>query len=265
MSSQPSFTGSVPSNYDTGMGPVIFEPFAKETASHVSLESDQRLLEIAAGTGRLSRYLLRKLPEGASMTITDLNQDMLDVAAERIRHPLVTVQTADAMSLPFENETFHWVLNQFGLMFLPDKDAGQREARRVLRPGGSYIFAVWDGHDANPWAAHAHRTMQDLFPGDPIGFFAIPFSCSDRVEIEAALLRAGFDSVYIETVQLPLEADSAESFARGTVEGSPLAAAVVERGGQVEDAVQAVASTYVKNFGDRPMRSRMSALIVTAK
>ena len=82
--------------------------------------------------------------------VSDLNQAMLDTAKSR-QPPddRVTFQQADAMRLPFADASFDSVLCQFGVMFFPDKVAGLREARRVLRPGGRLLFNVWDRIEEN--------------------------------------------------------------------------------------------------------------------
>src|SRR4029078_9945622 len=128
------FAGSIPENYDRYMVPLIFESFAADLAQRAASLSPRAVLENAAGTGVVTRALAPKLSPGASYIVTDLNQPMLDYAASR--QPAdrrIKWRQADALALPFENAAFDLVCCQFGAMFFPDRTAGYREARRVLR------------------------------------------------------------------------------------------------------------------------------------
>jgi len=147
-----AFSGSIASIYDDYLGPLIFEPYAQDLANRLSALRAERVLETAAGTGIVTHALLRVLSGGASVVATDLNQPMLDRAAERVASSRVSWQKADAQSLPFPDGAFDAVVCQFGVMFFPDKQKAFREARRVLRPGGRFIFNVWDGIEHNEFA-----------------------------------------------------------------------------------------------------------------
>src|SRR5690348_6534906 len=137
------FSGSVPANYERYMVPLLFRPYAEELARRAKALRPARILETAAGTGVVTAALAEALPD-AEIVATDLNQAMLDIAATRITAPNVSFRQADALDLPFEDQTFDLVVCQFGVMFYPDKFQGNREARRVLQDGGSYLTAIWD-------------------------------------------------------------------------------------------------------------------------
>lgn len=104
------FSGSIPENYDRYMVPLIFEPYAADLASRAAALAPRRVLETAAGTGVVTRFVLPLLPAGASCTATDLSQPMLDFAASALPDPRVRWQAADALDLPFDDETFDLVL-----------------------------------------------------------------------------------------------------------------------------------------------------------
>ena len=151
------FAGSVPENYDRHMVPLIFEPYAADMARRGAALSPSAVLEIAAGTGAVTRALATKLSRGASYTVTDLNRPMLDYAASRQPSDnRITWRQADALALPFENATFDLVCCQFGAMFFPDRPAAYREAKRVLKPGGHFLLSVWDRIAS--WRAHRTAT-----------------------------------------------------------------------------------------------------------
>ena len=131
-----------------------------------------RVLEIAAGTGVVTRQLATTLPPGVSIVATDLNQTMLDQAAAEGTARPVEWRQADALQLPFPDEFFDVVVCQFGVMFFPDKARAFAEARRVLRSGGQFIFNVWDRIDHNDFADTVTRALGTLFPDDPPRFLA---------------------------------------------------------------------------------------------
>ena len=136
------FAGSIPALYDRYLGPIIFEPYATILAARVAGMDPRRVLETAAGTGIVTRELVRILPNTTAITATDLNQPMVDFAAGKIVAEKVSWRQADAQSLPFEDDAFDAVVCQFGVMFFPDRLAAYREVQRVLKPGGHFVFTV---------------------------------------------------------------------------------------------------------------------------
>ena len=186
-----AFTGSIPRLYERCLGPMLFEPFAQELAARFAgFEGD--VLETAAGTGRVTRALAAAAP-AARITATDLNAAMLEEAQRIGGADGVTWRAADALALPFADASFDAVVCQFGVMFFPDKAAGYGEARRVLRPGGRFVFSVWDRLEANALSHVAQAAVAGLFPDDPPLFLArTPFGYHDAGAIAAALMAAGF-------------------------------------------------------------------------
>ena len=138
------FAGSIPEIYDRFLVPLIFEPYAVDLAGRVAALAPNDVLETAAGTGVLTRALSQQLPASTHIVATDLNQPMLDQAAKRQQAGTVEWKQADALALPFADRSFDVVACQFGVMFFPDKVKGYKEARRVLRPDGRFLFNVWD-------------------------------------------------------------------------------------------------------------------------
>src|SRR5215470_11897609 len=147
------FAGSIPENYDRHMVPLIFESYARDISQKAAALSPKAVLEIAAGSGAVTRALAPKLSPDARYVVTDLNQPMLDYAATRqVADSRISWRKADAQALPFEDACFDLVCCQFGVMFFPDRQAGYREAKRVLRPGGCFLFNVWDRIEENVFA-----------------------------------------------------------------------------------------------------------------
>ena len=182
------FAGSIPKLYDEYLVPLIFEPYATDLAQRLASRSVTRLLEIAAGTGVVTRALASRLPEDVAIVATDLNQAMLDQASAVGAARPVEWRQADAMRLPFADGTFDAVVCQFGVMFFPDRVGAFSEARRVLRPGGVFVFNAWDRIAENELADTVTTSLQSVFPGDPPRFLArTPHGYHDRTVIERDL------------------------------------------------------------------------------
>ena len=167
-----AFAGSIPQLYEQYLVPLIFEPYAKDLSRRVAAFAPSAVLEIAAGTGVVTRHLAAQLPADVSIVSTDLNQAMLDHAMRVGTSREVTWRQADAMKLPFDDSTFDAVVCQFGAMFFPDKAAAFAETLRVLRPGGAFLFNVWDRIEDNEFADCVTQAMASLFPSDPPRFLA---------------------------------------------------------------------------------------------
>src|SRR6185503_7079387 len=129
------FAGSIPRLYDTYLVPLIFEPYATDLANRLRSRPLSRVLEIAAGTGVVTRALASALPGSVAIVATDLNQAMLDHAAAVGTKRAVEWRQADAMQMPFGDAMFDAVVCQFGVMFFPDRGKAMAEIRRVLAPG----------------------------------------------------------------------------------------------------------------------------------
>jgi len=261
------FTGSIPKLYETYLVPLIFEPYAADLANRLaSRRSLARVLEVAAGTGVVTRNLASVLPESVSIVATDLNQPMLDLAAAiGIRRP-VEWRQADAMQLPFGDATFDAVVCQFGVMFFPEKSKAFSEARRVLRPGGVFIFNVWDRIKENEFADSVTNALEPLFPKDPPRFLArIPHGYHDRPTIERDLANGGFTaSPQISTVAARSRAESSRVPAIAYCQGTPLRNEIETRdASRLGEATDIAAEGIAKRFGRGAVDGKIQAHIVT--
>jgi len=220
MASTTAFVGDVPRIYDSHMGPVYFDYYASDQAQRLVKLSPRSILIVACGTGIDARATKTALGE-VEMIATDLNHDMLKIAGEKFGEREVEFQVVDAQSLPFPDNRFDAITCQFGMMFVPDKDAAVREALRVLNPGGSLIVSVWDTLESNPASMIAHRTIQDSCTADAPQFWLTPFGYNDHTEIRSLFERNGFMDVEVEVVTATVPVASAEDLAHGMVYGSP--------------------------------------------
>lgn len=260
------FDGTIPQYYDAHLGPMFFEPYAHDLAGRPEVPSGGALLEVACGTGRVTRLLRDRLPASAHITATDLNDAMLDYARRHLPEArALTWRQADAAALPFPDASFDAVVCQFGYMFVPDKEAAMREARRVLRPGGSLYFNVWDRIDENDIARASHETIGSFFPENPPLFYSVPFGFHDTAHIRTMLEGAGFGDVRIETLPRESRSTSARDAALGLIRGNPVATDIQERGTvPIETVIDAVERVLRERFGDPP-RARMRAHVITAR
>jgi ubiquinone/menaquinone biosynthesis C-methylase UbiE len=260
------FAGSIPTIYDSYLGPLIFEPYAQDLASRLSALNPESVLETAAGTGIVTRALLRSLSAGASVVATDLNQPMLDHAAKQVSSSRVSWQKADAQALPFPDATFDAVVCQFGAMFFPDKQKAYREARRMLKPGGRFIFNVWDRIEHNEFADLVTTAVAEVFAGDPPRFLArTPHGYHDKQAVIAEVKSAGFGNVAVETVTRRSVAPSCRDPAIGYCQGTPLRNEIEARdANRLVEATEAAASKISARFGNGPVDGMIQAHVVTA-
>lgn len=261
------FAGSVPQDYDRYMVPLIFEPYAADLAARAASLTPHAILEIAAGTGALTRALAPKLSTGVRYVVTDLNQPMLDYAASR--QPAdnrIKWRQADALALPFEAAEFDLVCCQFGAMFFPDRVAGYREAKRVLKSGGRFLFSVWDRIEENVFADDVTRALGEMFPVDPPRFLArTPHGYHDKELIRRELADAGFSRVAIETRTERNHAASpripAVAYCRGTLLRNEIEARAPDR---LEAAIDYVTSAIARKHGSGAVAAKMQAHIIMA-
>jgi ubiquinone/menaquinone biosynthesis C-methylase UbiE len=261
------FAGSIPELYDRLLVPLIFEPYARDLAERLAGIEPRDVLETAAGTGVVTRAMASRLPAATRMVVTDLNQPMLDRAAGSLPdEERIEWRQADALALPFADQSFDAVVCQFGAMFFPDKVQGYKEARRVLKPGGRFFFSVWDRIEDNEFADVVTQAMAEMFPDDPPRFLArTPHGHHDAERIRADLNAAGFTDISIEGVDARSRASSPDDVAIAYCQGTPLRNEIEARDpAGLERATQHAADAVARRFGNGAVDGRIRALVITA-
>ena len=260
------FAGSIPKFYETYLVPLLFEPYAADLVNRLASRSLGRVLEVAAGTGVVTRALASVLPERVSILATDLNQPMLDQASALGTERPVEWRQADAMQLPFQDGTFDAVVCQFGVMFFPDKAKAFSEAHRVLRPGGVLIFNVWDRLEENEFADIVTAALASPFPEDPPRFLArTPYAYHERVSIEQDLVSGGFIAPpEIITLAARSRAKSPRDPAIAFCQGTPLRNEIEARdASRLEEVTAIAAEAIARRFGRSDVDGKMQAHVVT--
>jgi ubiquinone/menaquinone biosynthesis C-methylase UbiE len=260
------FSGSIPENYDRHMVPLIFESYARDISQRVAALAPKAVLETAAGSGVVTRALAPILSPDASYVATDLNQPMLDYArAKQGTDSRIRWQKADAQTLPFADATFDLVCCQFGVMFFPDRPSGYREAKRVLKPGGCFLFNAWDRIEENVFADDVTNALAALFPNDPPRFLVrTPHGYHDIALIRSDLAKAGFSDVAIETREAQSRAASARVPALAYCQGTPLRNEIEARG-NLEVATDHAASAIASRHGSGEVSARIQAHVILAR
>ena len=261
------FSGAIPDVYDEYLVPLIFEVFARDLAQRVAQQNPLTVLETATGSGVVTRALMPMLAPDARYWATDLNAPMLERAKRmQASDNRIAGQVADAVALPFEDDSVDAACCQFGVMFFPDRVEGYREARRVLKPGGHFFFNVWDGIEDNEFADVVTRVAGEVFPEDPPLFLArTPHGYGDVAKIEADLRAAGYEDLSIDTITETSAAPTPRHPAIAYCEGTPLRNEIEARdASRLAEVTERAALAIAEQYGEGPVAAKIQGHVVTA-
>jgi ubiquinone/menaquinone biosynthesis C-methylase UbiE len=259
------FGGSIPEFYDSVLGPAQFDAIAADLVRRVPVRPKGEVLELACGTGLVTRRLRERVDPFFKVVATDISDGMLAYARNKVKGK-VDWRKADASALPFKAESFGLVACGLGVMFVPDKKKLCAEARRVLLEGGTFLFNVWDRIERNPHGESTGRVFDELFPGDAeMQFAKIPFSWAEETVIRQHLEESRFSDVRIEPVRIEIKAPSAHAYATGQIRGTPRGALIEKKGRSIDEVIEKVAQGLAAVGGAEPFRVEASLLVVQAK
>lgn len=257
------FTGNDASNYEQYLGPLIFEPSAVELLSHLVSMPAQSVLETSCGTGRLTRHLRQYFPPTTQLIATDISADMMSLAEEQLVNTGITFKVANAQELPFADASFNLVVNQYGLMFFPDKQKGFNEAYRVLKPGGYFAFATWDRTDDTPlFKLVIDDTVIPFFEGEDTSRFYTPFSLHNPEQLLDFMKQAGFKHNKVTLVEFSGHTDSVMNIVSGLFVKHPLGREVKEKDPAAFNRIAAkLENRLTAYFGSLPFDFALKAWI----
>lgn len=260
------YGGSIPEYYDTCLGSAWFDAFGADLAQRLPARAAGNVLEIACGTGLVTRRLREHIDPARRLFASDISKAMLDYARNKLIHyEGIEWREADAASLPFGAGEFSAVVCAFGVMFVPDKRAVFREVRRVLNRGGVFLFNVWDRLEENPASAINAKVVEDLFPGDPEVQFRTPYEMHDPRALQRLLHETGFRDERIEKKRVQVDGVSARRIALGQIRGTPRWLLLEKRGASLDEVVEKVAAALARVGGADPWRGHANAVVVEAR
>jgi ubiquinone/menaquinone biosynthesis C-methylase UbiE len=247
------------------MGPMFFEDYAIEIGSRIDPLKVKDALELSCGTGRVTFHLRRVLQPSARLIASDLSQDMMNVAKERLKDQTIDWRSIDFTKIPLDNGSVDLVVCSFGYMFAENKIQAFQEARRVLRPGGTLILSTWDKLEHNE-ASNVFRTTIKRYFGDSLPeTYKLPYSMHNPGKLKEQLAEAGFSTINIDLVQKNSVSPSAKLATIGMVQGGSLYYEIVKKNpAWIDEISAAVEEELSEKYGAAPMIAPMRALITQA-
>jgi SAM-dependent methyltransferase len=250
--------------YEQHIVPAVTARWTPEFVDLMNLRFGERVLDVACGTGVVTRELPYRVGKSGRAVGLDINPGMLAVA--RTIAPTIPVEWVEgnAASMQLPNASFDVVVAQQGLQFLPDKPAGMAEMRRVLVPGGRLVLSVWRSTNHNP----AFRALEDALAKrvGPAKAALPPYSLGDAETIRTLLIGAGFKAIQIRAVVKLSRWASAEHFVRSLVAGAPsMLGEAGSQGPAALDAMVAEVAEATKDFiDDQGWASPQTSHLITA-
>jgi ubiquinone/menaquinone biosynthesis C-methylase UbiE len=252
-------------HYDHFLGPLFFEPYAIEVAKRIDPNTVSIALEIAAGTGRVTRHIRERIPVSAKLIASDLSEEMLAEARKQLSNADIDWQIIDAQQLPFSDNSIDLVVCCFGYMFVPDKPKAFAETWRVLKPGGMLLFTTWDKLEHNGVSFTSRSLAEKYLKGPLPESYNTAVSMSDEDVIRPLLEQAGFSKTTLEQSVRSSVAATAKEVAAGIVDGGFIFEEIRQRTPEMIDDIRSeLAKELAEKFGAAPMIAPMSAVICQA-
>ncbi len=234
--------------YDEFFVPALFQMWAAKAADAADVQAGQKVLDVACGTGVLTREISNRVGSEGSAIGLDINEGMLAVAKNK--SPEIDWQNGSAESIPFKDATFDAVVSQFGLMFFPKKITALKEMFRVLKKDGKLAVAVWDSLENTVGYRTVVEMLKNLFDEETANALRPPFSLGNVEEFESLFRESGISNVEIKTVEGKVRFPSIESWMFTEIKGWTLADMInEEQFQQVLDEAEKVLQQFVLEDG----------------
>lgn len=261
-----SYSGTIPEYYDQYLDSLLLKPYAIKMAGEIEKLGPESILELSAGTGILTEALIDQMPVTTKMLVTDINPEMMDLAKSKLwSYQNISWQLADAMNLPYSDNTFDAVLSQFGVMFYQNRHQVYRKIKEILKPGGTFIFNTWGSIHDNSIIELTERVLKRVFPFDTPNFLHIPFGYHRYEQIIPDLSIAGFSTFTINTVKQTGYATSAVEAATGLLQGTPLCTEIIERDPErLHLVIEELSKSIEKHYGKYDINVPLLALEIQA-
>ena len=242
---------------------ALFQTWTKHVIDGASVSAGDHVLDIACGTGVLTRNVLQTVGASGRVVGADVAPGMLAAAKEI--EPVIEWVEAPAEALPFKDASFERIVSQFGMMFFTDRQKSAHEMFRVLKPDGTLAIAVWNSVAENPAYKEVIAILDDEISKDAGNALRLPFSLGDCAEIPPLLEKAGFKNIRVQTRQEDAHFPSASQMVEAELRGwLPLFDIMLD-----EPAIERVLATADARLAqykasDGTVRFPTSAHIVTA-
>ena len=271
MTNSVQFNKSIPQKYEDYLTPFIFDPYAEDLVERIGIKPGmtnlKNVLELACGTGSVTRQLPAHLPPTAQLLATDLQPDMISAAKISIakRHlsaSNLAWDTVDMTNIRYEDTRFDLIVCQFGLMLVPEKLKALTEMNRVLKPGGRLLSSVWSDIRHNQIWDITGSVIESFTGTNPMLQDPGPFSMADvNIGLEE-LKKAGFPDAKVTTVDKTGKITTAAMAVKGITEGLPVWMAISQKDPSLPAKVQAALELELVNrLGDHPFQSSLQALV----
>jgi SAM-dependent methyltransferase len=255
---------SLGENYDRYLVPTIFGPWATDLIALAAPQSDERILDVACGTGAVAREAVRVIGAHGRVTGLDLNAGMLNIARAYDAQGTVQWQEGSAQAMPFPDEAFTLVLCQQGMQYFPDRGAALREMYRVLAPGGRMILNVWRAIERAPGFFVLSQALGRHI--SPEAGVLPPFALGDAAGLAAEVTGAGFADVNTQLASRLVHYDSPQEFVRTYVISTPLADLLAQTEEAKQSALLAEVSAALQPYlDDAGLAFPMESQIILAR
>ena len=259
------YGGNAAENYERYFAPTIGMPFAGALFDIAGLRRGARVLDIACGTGVVTRLAAERAGEEGAVAGLDINPAMLAVARSvPSSGAAIEWHEGDAEALPLADGSFDLVLSSLGLQFVSDKGTALREMRRVLDPDGRLAIATVG--PTPPLFAILEQALGRYLKPEVAAFVRSVFSLYQPQELEELASAAGFRDVEVRSKTLTLALPGPAEFLWQYAHSTPLATAVGEiddeRRTELERDVVAGWRSFVK---DGALSTDINVVLTTAR